>query len=133
MRFAFRFHPAYGVRAAFNDLVNETPDELNDIIRESYGTSFINCRADCLILLPQKTSSAYTDSTLIVLTAYYGADFTTINPVGLSFVMKETKRGKNYKSSICILFYGQLHSEKSAKVLYRIHIIVYCPIYWLES
>ncbi|BFY97189.1 hypothetical protein BsWGS_00229 [Bradybaena similaris] len=104
----YRFHPTYGLHAAYTDLFNEIPDELNDIIRESYGTTFKDCRQDCLVLLPEKTSSAYSDATLIILTAYYSTDFTTINPVGLLFVMTETKKDSQRFQLHMLIYEGRV-------------------------
>ncbi|GFS11561.1 amine oxidase [Elysia marginata] len=91
----YRFHPTYGIHAAYRSLARQMNVAFNTIIRESYGASFVNCQHRCLVLLSQKTSSAYSDRTLIVLTAYYPSDFVTINPLDLMFVMKETGKDSN--------------------------------------
>ncbi|RUS77456.1 hypothetical protein EGW08_014762 [Elysia chlorotica] len=88
----YRFHPSYGVHAAYQGLARLMNPSFDAIVRESYGASFLNCQNRCLVLLSQKTSSAYSETTLIVLTAYYPTDFVTINPLDLMFVMKETRK-----------------------------------------
>ncbi|CAG5126831.1 unnamed protein product, partial [Candidula unifasciata] len=107
----YRFHPSYGIHAAYTDLFHELTHELNDIILESYGTSFLNCTQDCLILLPQRTSSAYSDTTLIVLTAYYRAEFTTINSAGLIFVMKETVKDSQQFKLHMMMYEGRVFTS----------------------
>ncbi|XP_012936900.1 putative amine oxidase [copper-containing] [Aplysia californica] len=88
----YRFHPMYGLKGAYRELVNivtRSPAMLR-LLRESFGANIGDCGQRCLTFLPQRTSSAYSDTSLIVLSAYYSTEFTTIHPVPLMFVMKET-------------------------------------------
>uniref|UniRef100_A0A0B6ZXL0 Amine oxidase n=1 Tax=Arion vulgaris TaxID=1028688 RepID=A0A0B6ZXL0_9EUPU len=120
----YRFHPTYGIRAAYMELFRKISPELNAIIRESYGATFVKCSQNCLLLLPQRTSSAYSDSTLIVLSAYYATDFTTVNPVGLAFLMKETKKDSQQFELDSMFYGGQLYKSLQEFVnLYKANTI----------
>ncbi|KAH9523090.1 hypothetical protein Btru_065746 [Bulinus truncatus] len=91
----YRYHPTYGVKAAYNALFSSMSRELLTIIEESYGASFVDCKDKCLVILPQKTSSAYSDRTIVVLYIIYKAEFPTVNTVGMMFLMKEKMAGKH--------------------------------------
>ncbi|KAK3778062.1 hypothetical protein RRG08_044678 [Elysia crispata] len=112
----YRFHPSYGVHAAYQSFARHMNPAFDAIVRESYGASFINCQQRCLVLLSQKTSSAYSDRTLIVLTAYYPTDFVTINPLDLMFVMKETRKDSSQFQLDSLEYGGQTFRSVEAFV-----------------
>ncbi|GFN80624.1 amine oxidase [Plakobranchus ocellatus] len=116
----YRFHPSYGTSSAYKSLAQKMSPSFHAIIRESYGAGFVDCQSRCLVMLSQKTSSAYSDRTLIVLTAYYSTDFVTINPLDLMFVMKETRKDSNQFDLDSMEYAGQtFESIEAFVVAYR--------------
>ncbi|CAL1526132.1 unnamed protein product [Lymnaea stagnalis] len=106
---SYRYHPTYGIHESFAALINEMRNkDLRTIITESYGAFFFDCEEACLMMLPQKTSSAYSDQTLVILSVMYKTDFVTINPVDMMFVMKETDTDSRV-FRVDSMFYGGRH------------------------
>ncbi|KAI8793349.1 putative amine oxidase [copper-containing] [Biomphalaria glabrata] len=103
----YRYHPTYGLKNAFHSLVEilgNSPELLN-IMKESFNATLVDCGSNCLNIVPQKTSSAYSERTLILLYLTYKIEFPTVNPLSMIFLMRETEPGSDSFNCDSV-FYG---------------------------
>nr|KAI8755816.1 putative amine oxidase copper-containing [Biomphalaria glabrata] len=104
----YRFHPTFGYRKARDSLKTYLNDELHMIFNESFGASLENCGRKCLDLMLQRTNSAYSEHTIILIYLVYKTDFPTVNTLDMVFLMNETHVGN--EEFICeSVFYGGQH------------------------